>query len=157
MESSTANRSTTITFNRPYVFPPNVVVWITALDSESRRRDLARLGCVQLDYLVIAVPADSVHTFAIKSGQFVPDGAKVPVGANIGWTQDVQFMPLFQRVPRVMVALSRVDLGKEADIRIQATPQNVTKDGMTLVIETWDGGILHSAGLGWIAVDGGSN
>jgi hypothetical protein len=62
------------------------------------------------------------------------------------------FHPAFKSVPSVTVGLNRLDAGDGRNVRINAYAINVTKDGATVVVETWCDTHLFSAAGSIIAV-----
>ncbi|KAG8743343.1 hypothetical protein FRC11_013905 [Ceratobasidium sp. 423] len=164
-EDATKTRSIDIQFTRPYPVPPKVVIWLTRLDSDCGRG--TRLNAVAenittngfklkvetwcntilYDIMVswIAVPSDNS---IMTAGRLVTPG-----GPSSGCQQKIIFDKPFKRIPRVMVALNRIDIRNNADFRITAYPKDVTTQGMTLVIESWADTVIHSCAAGYIAID----
>jgi hypothetical protein len=71
----------------------------------------------------------------------------------------VEFKQTFKTTPQIFVALKKIDLGgsltkgRGGSIdRLWLRTEQESKDGFTLVFETWDDSIVYAASASWIAV-----
>ncbi|KAG8686492.1 hypothetical protein FRC11_008868 [Ceratobasidium sp. 423] len=163
---ATGSKTIDIQFTRPYQIPPKVVIWLTALESDCSTT--TRLGtsvdnvtttgfrlCVYTWYSSIvydatvswiAVPSDNP---VMTAGRFMAAEA----GPSKAFQQKLIFDKPFKRIPRVMAALNKLDINHNANLRIAAYPKDITTEGMTLVLETWDDSIIYAPAVGYIAID----
>ncbi|KAG8726058.1 hypothetical protein FRC11_000917, partial [Ceratobasidium sp. 423] len=85
----------------------------------------------------------------MTAGRFVAQQA----GSSKALQQTLVFDKPFKRVPRVMAALNKLNINSSANLCIAAYPKDITTEGMTLVLETWDDTIIYAAAAGYIAID----
>lgn len=152
-----------VKFEGQYGCVPKIVVWLNTIDME--RTEEQRILALASDVTTkgfklrvgtwgpsevydsrvswIAVPYDRPN---MTAGQFTTQGS----GSA---STEITFDKRFTHAPRVLVALNKIDASKNTNLRIQAKAENITKDGMTLSIETWSGTVLHGAGASWIAIE----
>ncbi|KDN48756.1 hypothetical protein RSAG8_02743, partial [Rhizoctonia solani AG-8 WAC10335] len=65
---------------------------------------------------------------------------------------EVEFDQPFHRTPRVLVALRKIVMLNKHALRIEATAENVTPKGMTVLVKNWGGCDLLRASVDYIAV-----
>lgn len=58
----------------------------------------------------------------------------------------------FTAPPRVLVALTALDVDRRANLRIVSSANNITTSGMTWHLDSWADTILYSAGAAYIAI-----
>ncbi|KAF8252548.1 hypothetical protein K440DRAFT_593990 [Wilcoxina mikolae CBS 423.85] len=159
-----------ITFSRPFVTPPKVVVFLRELDMSKDRNwrvttsasDINQGGFTihinsWADTVLygatagwIAYPSDRKFVFSGSSNTGEKRPWYVPqhkTSGSIGFG-DVEF----RRTPDVFVALNSLDVDCAANLRINATVDNVTTTDMTWHIDSWADTKLYSAGISYIAV-----
>lgn len=153
-----------VKFEGQYGCAPEIVIWLSTIDisqSENFRvrafaSDVTTKGfklrvnawgnsTVHGNTTVswIAVPSDRPN---MTAGQFILEGSGPA-------SKKVTFNKRFTHAPRILVALNKLDVSKDHNLRIRATAKDVTKDGMTLSIETWGDTGLYGAGVSWIAIE----
>lgn len=155
-----------IHFTRSYQVPPKVVIWLTTLDiSGSYNTRLVtsvnnitttgfKLKVETWDESVvygatvswIAVPSDNP---IMTAGQLVSSYT----GPSSGFQQKIVFDKPFKRVPRVMAAFNRLDTKCSINLRIKTYPKDITTEGMTLAIDTWDDSVIYPCGVAFIVID----
>ena len=64
-------------------------------------------------------------------------------------TKKIIFGKPFVAPPRLPLGLSELDIGRQANIRVIAKAENITKEGFTASLNTWGDSILYSAGASW--------
>ena len=64
----------------------------------------------------------------------------------------VQFAVPFASPPKVVAALRNLDIGNDANTRVQVSISNVTTEGFDYEFTTWADTRVHHAGAVWIAV-----
>lgn len=95
----------------------------------------------------------------IQSGTFTFDAKAFPHLANPKPPGDrtaqdnVNFPVAFRGVPTVSVSLNRLDSGHGANTRVLVHTDSITNDGFELLLTTWWDGVIHSAGVSWIAYE----
>lgn len=75
-----------------------------------------------------------------------------PEGNN---TRQIIFSHPYEVAPKVVVWLSRIDLGSDNNWRIRAFATDITRTGFTLHIDTWGGSKLFTAGASWVSYRAG--
>jgi len=94
-----------------------------------------------------------VGTFGTSGSSLVPAGYCPANDADIRRQNTaIQFSPAFSAPPAIAIGLNEVDAGDGRNIRVNAYAINVTKDGATLVVETWCDTDLYSASGSIVAV-----
>lgn len=152
-----------VRFKGQYGCVPKVVAWLSAFDigiaDESRLQAFAsEVTTTGFKLRVITWGDSRVHGTGISwiavpydrpnmtAGQFTLQG---PGGAST----EITFDKRFTHTPRILVALNKLDTSRRFNLRVQVKAKNITKDGMTLSIETWSNTILHGAGAAYIAIE----
>jgi len=64
-------------------------------------------------------------------------------------TKEVTFGKPFVAPPRLPVGFNELDLGRYDHIRVTANAENITKEGFTASLNTWEGSVIYSAGASW--------
>src|SRR5262245_4617480 len=136
-----------------------VVVWAIVLATR-RGSDISIWGLIRIrgtriaglsSKLLIEIGSEDVHSHRI----FYEDVQKDKRTCSV----NVEFKQSFKTTPQVFVALKRIDLGGSITKgpggsidRLWLKTEQETKDGFTLVFETWDDSIVYAASASWIAV-----
>ncbi|KAH7152733.1 hypothetical protein EDB81DRAFT_931076 [Dactylonectria macrodidyma] len=60
-----------------------------------------------------------------------------------------QFSKTYENPPSLAVGLNWLDVSKDANIRVTAFADNITKSSAVIHLDAWAGTILHSAGCTW--------
>ncbi|KAH7322149.1 hypothetical protein B0J17DRAFT_684415 [Rhizoctonia solani] len=163
---TTKLKMTDIQFNRPYRVPPKVVLWLTAFESDCSKITRLQLTAENVTntgfklqvftWLNSVVDDAAVSWIAVPSDNAIMTAGQVmstPSGPATGFQQQIKFERPFKNVPRVMVALNKIDVANNANLRITAYPKDITNEGMTLVLETWGGTTIYSCAMGYIAIE----
>ncbi|KAM6496807.1 hypothetical protein JOM56_007280 [Amanita muscaria] len=159
-----------INFERPFVTPPKVVVFFSAidlanstnwrlsttatnLDKKGFTLNISTWGDTILYYAQvwwIAYPEDREHIFSASvSTQDVRPYYK----PQLTQSKDITFGDVeFLKCPDVFVAFNQFDIDCKAGFRLHAYVDNVSRKGLTWHIDTWHDTILYSAAATIIAV-----
>lgn len=149
-----------ILFEGQYSSDPKIVVWLSAIDIDKSNNTRIKAFATNVtkwgfrlrvstwakttvhDATVswIAVPSDRPN---ITAGQFnLGDEKRIKFGSDRHFTHP----------PRVLVALNKLDISKNSNLRIEAKAEDIKKDGMTLSITSWEDTFIYGAGLAYIAI-----
>ena len=164
-------RSVRIDFERPFVTPPKVVVFVNHIDLDRSRNwrlsttasDVDATGftliidsysdtilnAAQVDW--VAYPEDREQIFSASVST-----ARVRLGAGPQsmHSESVDFGNIeFCNTPSVFVALNAFDISCGANLRINTYVDNVTARGLTWHIESWSNTVLYYASATIIAVN----
>lgn len=160
-----------ITFERPYGAPPNVVVWLDAVDSGPGRnvRVTAWADAVTPDGFTIHLDtwfdsnlwsagatwlAHSTWRTDVRSGIFEiedvrPSSAHRPKNhGRVSWGA-----PEMARPPRVFTALRMLEFQDGKCTRLSMSTSEVTTTGMTWHMDSWEDTIFYQAGAVYVAFD----
>lgn len=90
-----------------------------------------------------------VHTGSFAAGRSYVDSNHCPEGETRPQAAEVRFDPPFREAPQITVSLNHLDFDvleeTPRNVRVRARAENVTQEGMTLVVETWCDTNLHGA------------
>ncbi|KAF7888117.1 uncharacterized protein EAF02_002658 [Botrytis sinoallii] len=92
-------------------------------------------------------PAES--SFKITPGEIGSVLRPTDANALIG---SISFSKEFESPPIVMLSLTGVDTGNEANSRVQVYASEVTSKGFTVHADSWGNTKLYSCGASWIAL-----
>lgn len=68
------------------------------------------------------------------------------------YKEEISFEPSFETIPEVRVSLSLIDADTpDQNLRIDAFPDNIEKDGFTLKIKTWNRSKIFDCRAEWVA------
>jgi len=159
-----------ITFARPFVTSPKVVVFLMELDMWNRSNWRVTTWAADIDQSGFTIHinswADTILYGATVGWIAYPNDRKFVFSgsSNTGekrpWDHPqhktsgtVNFGDVdFWRPPNVFLALNSIDIGCCANLRINATVSFVTTRDMTWHIDSWADTVLYSAGISYIAV-----
>ncbi len=77
-----------------------------------------------------------------------------PFETGSGGRSDSRFISFnnsFNRVPRISLALEKLDSSKDANLRIDLSVGQVTRNGFTINVNTWADTKIYAVGVAWIA------
>jgi hypothetical protein len=136
-----------------------VVVWAIALATK-RGSDISIWGFIRIrgtriaglsSNLIIELGSEDIR----NHHDFYEDVQKSKRTCSVS----VEFKQTFTTTPQIFVALKKIDLGgsltkgRGGSIdRLWLRTEQASKDGFTLVFETWDDSIVYDASASWIAV-----
>jgi len=92
-----------------------------------------------------------VGTFAVGY-EFTPNNWGLNSGN--GWRTasfPIKFTEDFSNPPQVVVAINGLDVGNQANTRVQVQAQDITRTGFTLVVIAWGDTVLYSVWGMWYA------
>jgi hypothetical protein len=155
-----------VKFKKPYKAIPKIVTWLTTLDVDCSKN--TRIVALATDVTTtgfklqvntwhitiihgatvswIAVPSDRPN---MTAGQF----DYLHVGSPATYRTRIAFDKSFHHPPQVVVALNKLDIGNEANLRIAVQAADITAEGMMLCVDAWGDTLLHSVGCAYIAIE----
>lgn len=158
-----------ITFKRAYTAPPHVVVWLTMIALgpggswriKSFATDVTAAGFT----IHIDTWADSTLWKAAASWIAYPRDRQRVASGNFttldlhSWAQPQSYNSayeafgngVFEKPPRVFVALNALDIVRSHAMRLVVKADNVSAAGMTWHLNSWMETVLCSAGASYIA------
>ena len=161
--------SVRIDFERPFVAPPKVIVFLDAFDIALDHNWRLRTTATDIDAkgftlnietwgdtvlhsartCWIAYPEDCEHIFSMSIDTMGVCPENQLQSENSG---NITFDPVeFWKKPAVFIALHSFDIGCTANFRIKAYVDDVSRTGLVWHIDSWGDTILHSAGASIIA------
>lgn len=160
-----------IQFERPFKEPPEVVCWLKLLHLKSGGpnyriiayatnitttgftanlntwEDSTVLGAAMC---WIAFPKDKRK---VAGGHFYTNEVRPWTEPREKTSKQISFPPgRFKKPPVVLVALNELDMKGDKDLRIKVEATDITKDGFTWHLDTWDDSVLYGAGGGYVAL-----
>ncbi|KAL0634514.1 hypothetical protein Q9L58_006532 [Maublancomyces gigas] len=168
-KTSVVHNTRPVTFKRAYEAPPKVVVLLNIFDIDHAANwcvkcfatDLTATGFTmnivtgsktKLSSEMaswIAYPADRL---GVASGSFSSLGTRTWMTAQV---YNRGFEPfgsgVFDKPPRVFLALNALDTSRKQDMRLLVKADNVSAAGMAWHLDTWADKTLYSAGSSYIA------
>ena len=63
----------------------------------------------------------------------------------------IAFTPPFATAPRIILAIKELDVSNQSNVRIDTYPTDVSRDGFSLNVHTWDQTKIYSVAISWIA------
>jgi len=159
-----------INFDRPYITPPKVIVFLKQLDLDKSKnwRVIANVSDIDANGFTIHIDTwgDSI-LYSATAGWIAYPGDRPYVFSGAANTQDVRpwnkpqllnsksigFDGVqFWRNPSIFLALYSLDFDYKANLRIKASADNVTPNGLTWHLDSWGDSIFYSAGVSILAV-----
>lgn len=158
-----------ITFKRSYLTAPKVVVWLSTIDLghgnqwriKSFATDITATGfTIHIDswsdsrlYSAmaswVAYPSDRP---GVASGCFSTQDTRSPVQPQIYNSAFEAFGSVFEKPPKLFLALNALQMDHKKNMTLQVTADNVSATGMTWHLDAWNDSILYSAGASYIAL-----
>ncbi|KAG6908360.1 hypothetical protein DXG01_005178 [Tephrocybe rancida] len=164
--------SVRINFDRPFVTPPKVVVFFNHLDFEKGKAWRLITSATAIDAMGftlnietwydtvlhaaqaswIAYPEDTTHIYStsVNTGPGEVHVSNRPQARQSN--SEIVFGDVgFCRDPDVFVAFNTIDIDSDANLRVVAYVDNVSREGLTWHIDSWDDTVLYSAGVSIVA------
>ena len=158
-----------ITFERAYLSPPKVIVWLNSLDLASGKGWRVSATATDVTPTGFTLHIDSWSDTVIYSAAaawiaYPSDKAGVVSGSYS--TSDVRPWDkpqlynsgradfprgAFQRTPTVLFALNELDIDPGHNLRLRLAVSSVSKDGLDWHVDSWWDTILYSASASFIA------
>jgi len=161
--------SVRVEFDRPFVTPPKVVVFLNFMDLDKNHNWRLKTRASDIDvngftlhletwgdtvlYAAqagwIAYPEDETHIFStsVNTTEVCPENQPQATHSKAVTFENVEFW----KNPDVFVALNSINIDKKANLRVRAYVDGVSQQGFTWHIDTWDDTVLYSAGASIIA------
>ena len=113
----------------------------------------------QNDYFTVTATETTPNYFetgALETGYLTDSGWTLATPGSAGgggreWVKTITFSKAFNMPPKVMIALSMLDIGVDANIRARMWTQNITEESFDLVYSTWDNTTVFTLGANWLA------
>lgn len=159
-----------ITFPRPYKSPPQVVVWLTALDMHREKSWRIKIYANNVtstnftlhidtwrDSILYSATASWVAYTAgrpnIFSGRFSTTDIRRPSCPQLYNSAYVNFgRNVFTAAPKILLAINSLDIGCQAHMRLEVKASSVSAAGMTWHLDSWYDTMVYSAGASYIAL-----
>ena len=124
---------------------------------------LASASAVAQELSVVASPPLDgsllVHTGTFSAQRSVVESTSCPRGESHEkrqQTAEIVFDPPFREIPQVLVALNELDFGVHdetyREVRVRARAEKVTREAMTLIVETWCDTNMYGSGGTYFAM-----
>ena len=151
-----------IVFGRPYETPPKIVVWLNALDlcRDHNERVMAFATDITTTGFTVHINSwDDTRLFGAGISWFaypegfpgICSGSLLPVGGTSGV---VKFEKKFAKPPRLVLAgLNKLDSDRHGRCSFKIVTEGVSEMGMGIRVEGWGDTVLHSAGVGYLAIE----
>ncbi|KAJ2912584.1 hypothetical protein MD484_g7824, partial [Candolleomyces efflorescens] len=114
-------------------------------------------GTVMTAKLYEVLVHNNSNSNAIRAliGTYVTDGWWTRTKEAERYSETINFSTPFQKVPRIALGLTMLDIGRTAHtvIRVNTTTNNITKENFVCTARSWREGIFHNAKVDWIAID----
>ncbi len=68
------------------------------------------------------------------------------------YTKYVKFEKGFDKMPSVILSVTKMDANKETNLRFDVTADAISRDGFTIKIKTWSDSRIYGVAGGWVAV-----
>jgi H-type lectin domain len=164
-----APASVRVNFERPFVTPPKVVVFLNALDLSNAHNWRVKTSATAIDVngftlnietwgdttlysaqaCWIAYPEDETHIFSTSVNTMDVRAWDQP---QLQQSKEITFNNVeFWKDPTVFIALNSIDIDCKANLRIKANVDGVSKTGLTWHIDSWYDTVLYSAGATIVA------
>ncbi|KAI9509697.1 hypothetical protein F5148DRAFT_1185871 [Russula earlei] len=161
--------SVRVDFERPFITPPKVVVFLNYIDLDNTRNWRLKTTATDIDvtgftltieswgdtilYAAqacwVAYPEDEEHIFSMSANTMDVRPRDQP---RLRQSKLISFNDVkFWKYPAVFVALNSIDIDCKANLRINAYVNDVSRTGLVWHIDTWADTILYSAGASIIA------
>ncbi|KAG0641499.1 hypothetical protein HOY80DRAFT_721599 [Tuber brumale] len=159
-----------INFDRPFVTPPKVIVFLKELDMDKTKvcRVVAKVSGIDRNGFTIHIDTwrDSI-LYSATAGWIAYPEDRPYVFSGIAKTQDIRpwnkpqlkhskkidFGGLkFWKTPNIFMAISSLDFGNGANLRIKVEAKDVTEAGLTWHIDSWGDSAFYSASASILAV-----
>ncbi|CAE6484950.1 unnamed protein product [Rhizoctonia solani] len=157
-----------VQFDHEYPSNPKVICWLRGFELrmggdwriDVEPIDITTKGC-KLNFRVwgttqapwieatwIAYPSDHPD---IESGLFDTQEQRVWTLLQHTHRKEVTFSKNFEQPPVVYYAISRIDETNEGNLRVKAYVRDVTAQGMSLHLDSWDDTVMYTTVARWIA------
>lgn len=159
-----------INFDRPFITPPKVIVFLKQLDMDKNKnwRVITNVSDIDANGFTIHIDTwgDSI-LYSATAGWIAYPGDRPYIFSGTANTQDVRpwnkpqllnskaigFDGVqFWRTPSIFLALYSLDFDHTANLRVKASADNVTPNGLTWHLDSWGDSIFYSAGVSILAV-----
>jgi hypothetical protein len=164
-----------VTFSEPFTTPPMVIVWLNELEISSASvtnsssqswRINASVSNITSDQFALTINtwadtylysaasswiAYSANSTVFASGTFSTQSVRSWQDTQLHNEQTVAFSEPFKGIPHVTAALTELDFGTAANLRISLNVTNVTNSGLTWHLDSWDDSIFFTASGSYLA------
>jgi hypothetical protein len=153
--------SVRVDFERPFITPPKVVVFLNYIDLDHSRNWRLKTTATDIDVngftLKIETWLDTILYAAQACWIAYPEDREHIFSTSVHTTNWPQLRSItfndveFWKAPSVFIALNYIDIDCKANFRISAYANGVSRAGLVWHIDSWADTILYSAGATIIA------
>jgi hypothetical protein len=148
---------------------PNVVVWLSALDLDKGHNWRVKAYATNVTAsgfdLNIDTWADTILYSAAASWVAYPKGRDGVASGRVSSSELREWYPpqnldikkvkfpakLFDREPKVFLAISELDLDSSTNLRVKVSADKIDEFGFVWRAESWDDSSIYNVGADWIA------
>ncbi|KAG0642956.1 hypothetical protein HOY80DRAFT_948321 [Tuber brumale] len=159
-----------IIFDRPFITPPKVIVFLRQLDMAKNPycRVVTRVSGIDANGFTIHINtwADSILYSATAGWIAYPEDRQHVFSCTASteevchWTKSqlmhsrrIHFDGLrFWKTPNIFMAINQLDVDCRTDMRVKAVARDVTETGLTWHIDSWGDAVMVRAGVSILAV-----
>ncbi|KAF2260859.1 zincin [Lojkania enalia] len=157
-----------ITFSSAYQEEPKIIVWLSSLNMSKERniRIAAYADNIKPDGFDIHIDtwSDSILHGATATWIAYPSSKDGVTSGNDDTSHHRDWYPaqlnnghkltyntLYDKVPKVYVAINRLDFDAARNVRFKAFASDETEKGFQWNVNSWSDSLCYGAGVGWIA------
>ncbi|KAG9034559.1 hypothetical protein FS837_002168 [Tulasnella sp. UAMH 9824] len=151
-----------INFERSFITPPKVVVFLNSFDTGSGSSTRVTTYASGIDAKGFTIHIDTWSDTTLYSASagwiaypedkdYIFSGAANTTEVRPWQTPQAKTRASFLKKPTIFVALNSIDISTQTKLRVLAYVDNVTTDGLTWHIDSWADTKLWSAGISYIA------
>jgi hypothetical protein len=161
----------TISFNRAYSSPPQVLVFFTALDIDKSsnlriktyasevtnhgfKLNVETWSNTHLSEVGVSWIAIPEGKQGVASGTFSTEDVRSSNTSQPNTQNTVVFSPKFSNPPKIFLALNMLNFDRGAQTRVRLSASSVRGDQMEWHIDSWGDTKLFAAGATYVAING---
>lgn len=152
-----------IRFTRAYSGPPKIVCWLTGLDIDPANTYRLRTWATDVTPGGFTLCAQTwMHSLLHGVGACwlaIPQDAPGVFVGEYRATMDVRSgyvefpLGMFNVTPKAVVGLTKIDFRSKINLRARAVVKNVTTEGFTWEVQTWDDSHMYAAEITVVVVE----
>jgi hypothetical protein len=157
-----------IDFSAPFESDPEVMVWLSGIDVANQRNIRIETHATNIDKsgftIHLGSEGDAIFYGGAASWIAYPKG----MSGVISGSEDTSYRPsfpaqningrkvtfpvgTFDKAPKVIAAINKLNFDSARNLRIKAYADNVVNDGFTWHANSWADSLCYGAGVSWIA------
>ncbi|KAH6604050.1 hypothetical protein Trco_007496 [Trichoderma cornu-damae] len=158
-----------ILFKHKYSSPPTVLVFFSTLDIKKsanchvetlasnvttdsftlKIKSSIRVSEITVSWIALPPNKSGIAAGTISTKEIKSSGTSSATNKQ----GTVKFSPSLSKSPSIFLALSMLDIDRNAPTRVRLSSSNVSKSGMDWHIDSWGGSTLRAAAATYIAID----